>query len=704
MLFFFPVPNRQKQKKYEEGKAFLFFFFRFFPVRLSFEKINIIAVVGVDLTRYERVECADQIVTCHVLTSFKIRFKKIKNKTKFLTIKAKKFGAFYLGNILPANGDGSSNNRPSPRALTCFNYTIPPPPFQKNLGIDINKKKKRKSCQTHRRKHPAEREKEILKNKKKMMFRKHLSAQSWRTVGAVLLLLSHYVGPGSSFMVVVDEPAVTPAGSIIFHAAMTDDGGQNGRQWTYVWSSTSPETTRSFFHLSRDGSVRLKRSPISRPCSDWPLRIEAYDPSVRTGVTRVSLPLTVRFKSCGNQLMDGHRRQRGDHSVRLTTILPDWAGREVDDDRLFNEICLRRSELIVPKLDAYLPESVRRYCRTDSWTSSTSNRAVESSGVDLVSTESECRPGRTGNAHLHYRLNCSSPIGNGVVEAQREMDVTARLDPPPPPDILHRSGHRQRRQTAADASFSFEQPVYVASVPEERDRGLQVISLAVRNPPPIGVMYSMVAVLDARSQKLFSIDGQTGSITTSARLDRESMDVHYLRVTATEMVAGAEGSGGANRPQPRSATATVQINVEDVNDFPPTFEQANYETAIKESASIGTAVLTVRAKDQDAGANADVHYSIVNPFGANEAFRIDAKTGVISTRLALDRETNDQYNLTIQAVDQGPVQERQSATASVHVQIGDENDNYPQFSERTYTVEVAENVNWAENPIVARIR
>ncbi|XP_045034928.1 protocadherin-like wing polarity protein stan isoform X2 [Daphnia magna] len=537
-----------------------------------------------------------------------------------------------------------------------------------------------------------------------MMFRKHLSAQSWRTVGAVLLLLSHYVGPGSSFMVVVDEPAVTPAGSIIFHAAMTDDGGQNGRQWTYVWSSTSPETTRSFFHLSRDGSVRLKRSPISRPCSDWPLRIEAYDPAVRTGVTRVSLPLTVRFKSCGNQLMDGHRRQRVDHSVRLTTILPDWAGREVDDDRLFNEICLRRSELIVPKLDAYLPESVRRYCRTDSWTSSTSNRAVESSGVDLVSTESECRPGRTGNAHLHYRLNCSSPIGNGVVEAQREMDVTARLDPPPPPDILHRSGHRQRRQTAADASFSFEQPVYVASVPEERDRGLQVISLAVRNPPPIGVMYSMVAVLDARSQKLFSIDGQTGSITTSARLDRESMDVHYLRVTATEMVAGAEGSGGANRPQPRSATATVQINVEDVNDFPPTFEQANYETAIKESASIGTAVLTVRAKDQDAGANADVHYSIVNPFGANEAFRIDAKTGVISTRLALDRETNDQYNLTIQAVDQGPVQERQSATASVHVQIGDENDNYPQFSERTYTVEVAENVNWAENPIVARIR
>lgn len=91
----------------------------------------------------------------------------------------------------------------------------------------------------------------------------------------------------------------------------------------------------------------------------------------------------------------------------------------------------------------------------------------------------------------------------------------------------------------------------------------------------------MVAILDARSQKLFAMDGQTGSITTSARLDRETMDVHYLRVTATETTPGVSG-------RQRSATTTVQINVEDVNDFPPTFEQSGaYETAVKESASIG---------------------------------------------------------------------------------------------------------------------
>ena len=49
---------------------------------------------------------------------------------------------------------------------------------------------------------------------------------------------------------------------------------------------------------------------------------------------------------------------------------------------------------------------------------------------------------------------------------------------------------------------------------------------------PAGITYSMVAILDSRSQKLFQMDAQTGAITTASRLDREAMDVHYLRVIA----------------------------------------------------------------------------------------------------------------------------------------------------------------------------
>lgn len=520
---------------------------------------------------------------------------------------------------------------------------------------------------------------EITRSIENMVFRKHLSAQSWRTIGAVLLMLSHYIGPGSSFMVAVDE-----ARSPVFRATLAG-------AWNYTWSAS--DYHREHGALERavrlsetDGTVHLIESGIpSVPCPVWPLTIEAANPSKRASdvVRHVSIPLGLKLKSCGPTKEKHHKRR---DRFALTAVLPPPIGRRASDDRQFNEMCFKRSELLVPALSDYLPETVRRHCQPSQWSVSHPDLAVESSAVDLVSRESSCHAGRSLRVRVHFRLNCSLTQRGGV--QQEELDVTLRLDPE---SARGRAGRKRR-----DAPFSFEQPVYVTSTPEERDRGLPVITVNVRDPPPMGVSYSMVAVLDARSQKMFNIDSQTGTISTATRLDREAMDVHYLRVTAAEMLD--------DNKQPRSATTTVQINVEDVNDFPPTFEQASYETSIKESASIGSAVLTVRAKDPDAGANAEVHYSLVNPFGANEAFRIEPRTGVISTRLALDREANDQYNLTVQAVDQGAVQDRKSATTTVHIHVGDENDNYPQFSERTYTVEVPENVSWTENPVVAHIR
>lgn len=511
-----------------------------------------------------------------------------------------------------------------------------------------------------------------------MVFRKHLSAQCWRTVGAILLVLSHYIGPGSAYVIVVDRHQSSTAA--IFQTRLAADGGHG--QWTYRWAAMDPVAKKLFHLSSTDGVVRLKRTGSIKDyyCSDWPLEIEASTRDVK-----VSVPLTVTIQ-CGNKTKSAvSSREESGTRIQVTRNLPPPIQQ---DSRQFNEICWRRSELILAGLAGYLPTSLMSDCgRPHDWSVIDGHKlmvGIESRGIDLVSLVSDCHPGTLINIPLQFQLSDC-----GVTE---QMDVIIRL----PGDIQSRR-HRRRRTTSSDASFSFERPLYVTSVSEERDRGIPVITAQVNNPPPSGVIYSMVAVLDARSQKLFTIDSQSGSISTAARLDRESMDVHYLRVTATESTMDSPASL-------RSATTTVQINVEDVNDYPPTFEQPAYETTVRESASIGSAVLTVRAKDADAGANADVHYSLVNPFGANEAFRIDAKTGVISTRLALDRETVDQYNLTVQAVDQGQVQERQSATTSVRITLVDENDNYPQFTERTYTVEVAENVNFADNPIIAQIR
>ena len=143
-----------------------------------------------------------------------------------------------------------------------------------------------------------------------------------------------------------------------------------------------------------------------------------------------------------------------------------------------------------------------------------------------------------------------------------------------------------------------------------------------------------------------------------------------------------------------------QINVEDVNDHVPIFEERSYKDEVKESVSVGSTVITVRATDLDTGKNADILYSIKSQSSKPDVFRIDPKTGVISTRLKLDREKESVHTIVVEATDQGPPGERLSASTSVTITVLDENDNYPQFTEKTYYVQVAEDIDWTKRPVV----
>lgn len=61
---------------------------------------------------------------------------------------------------------------------------------------------------------------------------------------------------------------------------------------------------------------------------------------------------------------------------------------------------------------------------------------------------------------------------------------------------------------------------------------------------------------------------------------------------------------------------------------------------------------------------------------------------MIYTKASLDREKVPEYSIVIRAEDGAPVQKRLTSTAQLHLVVQDDNDNYPQFSERTYSVEV----------------
>lgn len=198
--------------------------------------------------------------------------------------------------------------------------------------------------------------------------------------------------------------------------------------------------------------------------------------------------------------------------------------------------------------------------------------------------------------------------------------------------------------------------------------------------PASGHMQSQIA--------MFSVDPQTGDITTAARLDREKRDRYTLYIVARD-----RGS------PPKDNIVTVVIHVLDVNDNPPRFLNNSFFVNVPEKLSVGTVVTTVTAKDIDAGNNGKVRYTI-DQGNAGAVFQINETSGVISLHKQLDFERKSKYQLRVVARDQG--QNIQSSFLYVTVYVLDSNDNRPTFDQNPVTVALREGV--PHNYNVTRIK
>ncbi|KAK7789529.1 hypothetical protein R5R35_000833 [Gryllus longicercus] len=368
----------------------------------------------------------------------------------------------------------------------------------------------------------------------------------------------------------------------------------------------------------------------------------------------------------------------------------------------WRELCLKKSQFI-NSISTFLPITILEECFVKYLDVSDPRFRIETQAGDLVSAYDQCITEPLWKVTILLDIHCKNDqdlheTGGLVTGVQHRLKVVYHHQDLNETDIAHRVRRELRNQ-----SPYFEKALYIESVVEERPSGIRVATVKARDPENSPVTYSMVSLLDSRSQGMFAVDPMSGVVTTLTSLDRELVDVHYFRVTASD-----------DSFPPRSGTTTLQINVLDANDHAPVFESNEYEASIRESVSVGSTVVTLRATDQDIGHNADVEYSILSQETGStgtiagskqEAFRIDPKSGIITTRSMLDRETSEMYTLIVMATDQGlPISERKSSSATVIVRILDDNDNQPQFTERTYSVQVPENVNWSQNPVIATIK
>ncbi|XP_077042446.1 protocadherin gamma-B5-like isoform X17 [Agelaius phoeniceus] len=224
-------------------------------------------------------------------------------------------------------------------------------------------------------------------------------------------------------------------------------------------------------------------------------------------------------------------------------------------------------------------------------------------------------------------------------------------------------------------------------ITDENDNAPEITILSLSSPvpedTPVGTVVAVLKVRDRDSgengQVSCSLSGEAplsivassgGSykVVTSGALDREQASEQRVTVVARDR----------GRPALRSSRELV-LEVSDVNDNAPVFEEAAYSAYVAENNAAGALVLRVQARDADAGANGRVSYWLAGgsagAAGAAPLVSVEARSGALYAQRSLDYEQCREFTVAVRAQDGGSP--ARSSTATVRVFVLDRNDNAP---------------------------
>ncbi|XP_058398365.1 protocadherin alpha-5-like [Diceros bicornis minor] len=209
------------------------------------------------------------------------------------------------------------------------------------------------------------------------------------------------------------------------------------------------------------------------------------------------------------------------------------------------------------------------------------------------------------------------------------------------------------------------------------------LSLPVQEDAPLGTVIALISLSDRDSGvngqvtctlsphipfKLVSTFKNYYSLVLDSALDRENKSNYILVVTARD------------RGSPSLwATASVSVEVADVNDNAPAFAQPEYTVFVKENNPPGSHIFAVSARDADAQENARVSYSLVERRVGERALSsyvsVHAESGKVYALQPLDHEELELLQFQVSARDAGVPPLGSNVTLQVFVL--DENDNAP---------------------------
>jgi protocadherin delta 1 len=163
------------------------------------------------------------------------------------------------------------------------------------------------------------------------------------------------------------------------------------------------------------------------------------------------------------------------------------------------------------------------------------------------------------------------------------------------------------------------------------------------------------AVLYNYASEIFDVNSK-GVITTKKDLDREHRAWYDLVVLAKD-----------NGKERLSSTATVRINVTDVNDSPPEIHFPNHHNNtvyISYLEPVDHVITRVNATDADSGVNSMLTY-VIKSGNSEGIFRIDPDTGEIKVAKSMEEKDALLYKLVIKVIDRGIPQNLNMETLNI---------------------------------------
>mgnify|MGYP001854864891 FL=1 len=169
----------------------------------------------------------------------------------------------------------------------------------------------------------------------------------------------------------------------------------------------------------------------------------------------------------------------------------------------------------------------------------------------------------------------------------------------------------------------------------------------------------------------FEVDSWTEDLFLYKELDYETSSHFFLQVIIRDY----------NNNPPQNNTVFLSIDVEDLNDHSPYFQDDFKVIGIEENVPAGTLVYTSNAKDGDGcSPNSKIQYSLEMSSMAENPFVVHPLYGTLVTASPLDKEITHSMILMVSATDQTiNVADCRRDSLIAKIVILDVNDNSPSF-------------------------